>query len=70
MFNFYVGLAGQDMVTVIAGLPRAGAKSKTHDYKQKYKEWRAFRKHEFRWENNLKISDGKNYASSLKQTAP
>ena len=35
MFNFYLVLAGHDMITDIAGLPRAGANSKPHHYKQK-----------------------------------
>ena len=43
MFNFYVDLASHD----ILGLPRAGENSKPHDYKQKYKKWRTFRKHGF-----------------------
>ena len=35
MFNFYVVLAGQGMVTDRAEIPRAGANSKPHHYKQK-----------------------------------
>ena len=35
MFNFYVVLIGQDKVTDIAGLPRAGATSKPQYFEQK-----------------------------------
>ena len=35
MFNFYVVLAGYDMVTDANMPPRAGANSKPHHYKQK-----------------------------------
>ena len=53
----------------LAGLPRAGAHSKPHDYKQKYKKWSTFRKWVSR-KNSLKISDEKKYISSLDQTTP
>ena len=43
----------------MAGLPRACENSKPHDYKQKYKKWRTFRKHGLLRGNNLKISDKK-----------
>ena len=52
MFNFYVVQAGHD----ILGLPRAGENSKPHDYKQKYKKRRTFRKRVSR-RNRLNISD-------------
>ena len=35
MFKFYVVLAGHDMVTDAGRIPRAGANSKPHHYKQK-----------------------------------
>ena len=34
---------------------------------EKYKKWRAFRKHGFQRENNLKISDKKTLLASTKQ---
>ena len=37
MFRIYVVMAGQKLVTEIAGLTRAGAFSKPHHYKQKVK---------------------------------
>ena len=47
MFNFYVILAGYDMVTdAVAGLTRSGAKWEPHHYKQKKtKKARNSRKH-------------------------
>ena len=48
MFNFYVIFAGHDMVTdALEEVPRAGAKWIPMIKKQKYKNWRTFRKHGF-----------------------
>ena len=49
----------------MAGLPRAGKKSKPHDYKQKYKKWRTFRKHGLKREKVLKILDKKEQSKFL-----
>ena len=38
MFIFCVVFAGRAMVTGARRVPRAGANSKPHDYKQKYKK--------------------------------
>ena len=40
----------------LAELPHAGENSKPHDYKQKYKKCRTFRKQVFQRENSLNIS--------------
>ena len=53
----------------LAGLKLAGANSKPHDYKQRYKKLRPFRKRVSR-KNRLRISDEKNFYSSLHQTTP
>ena len=44
MFNIYVVLDGHDMVTDASRLPRAGAKSKHHNYKQKWQKMKDFPK--------------------------
>ena len=44
MFNFYVVLAGHDMITDAAKATKVASNSKPHNYKQKYKN---FRKHGF-----------------------
>ena len=43
----------------LARLPRAGAISKPHDYKQKVQKWRVFWKNEIQRGNSLKISNEK-----------
>ena len=58
MFNFYVILAGHDMVTD-AGRNTTCRRKKAPRLQRKYKKWRTFRKHGFNRENSLKISDGK-----------
>ena len=67
MFNF-CGFAGRAMVTDAGRANFAGANSKHHDYKQKYKKRRTFRKGVSR-KNRLKFSDEKN-TSSLDRTTP
>ena len=49
----------------LARLPRADANAKPHDYKQKYKKWRTFRKHGLYWENSLKFLDAKKNKNKL-----
>ena len=58
LFNFYVDLAGNDMVNDAGQTTTCRRKFTAHDYKQKYKKWMTFRK----WvsgKNRLKIADGK-----------
>ena len=59
MFNFFVVLAGHDKVTDAGRFATCRRKINPHDYKEKYKKWRTFRKHGFERENSLKISDEK-----------
>ena len=59
MFNLCVVPAGHDMVTDSGRATRAQANSKPYHYKQKYKNWRTFRKYGFQLENCLKISEEK-----------
>ena len=52
----------------LAGLPRVGAKSKPHDYKQKIQKMKDLPKTWISSKNRLKISDEKKNISSLDQT--
>ena len=63
LFNFHVISAGHDMAKTLAGLPRAGAISKSHDYKQNVQKMNLLKK----WAstgNNLKFSNQKTKKSS------
>ena len=46
-FNFYVILAGHDMITDAGRANKCRRKINPHDYQQKYKKWRTFRKYGF-----------------------
>ena len=44
MFNFYVELAGQDLLSDAGTTTTCRRKTKPHDDEQKYKKWTIFRK--------------------------
>ena len=56
----------------LAGLPRAGANSKTHRYKNNVQKMKDLPKHGFQVENSVKISDEKkeqkHYSRPFKKT--
>ena len=58
-FIFHVVLTGHDMVKDTAGLPRAGAISEPHDYKQNVQKMKGLLKKWALTRNSLKISDKK-----------
>ena len=60
MFNFYVDLAGKDMVADASGTTRAGAKSMPMITNKITKNEGPLEKNGFQRENRLKISDKKN----------
>ena len=47
MLKLYVVAGGRDLSMTLTGLPRVGANSELHHYKEKYKKWRSFWKHGF-----------------------
>ena len=74
-FIFHVVLTGHDMVKDTAGLPRAGAISEPHDYKQSVQKMKGLLKKWALTGNSLKISNQKNqriqssYGEQNKRTA-
>ena len=52
----------------LAGLPRAGANSKPHRYKQNVQKMKDLPKHGFQMENSVKISDEKKRTETLFST--
>ena len=61
MFNFYESMLVMTRSLTLAGLPRAGANSEPHHYKQKVQKTKDIPKTWVLMENNLKISDKKKH---------
>ena len=72
MFNFYVVLAGHGKVSDMAGLPRAGANSKPHHYKQKVQKMKGLPKtwvlRGKQFEDFRRKKEQKHYSQPFKKT--